>query len=236
VNTAVANISAVGLALGFIPVAIVIVVLYRWSLNGRDAVFAIGRMLIQLILVGYALGYIFETDSAWIVSLILVFMLTIASWIAMRPVGNRDARLYLRVAIAIAIGTLPILMLITQAVIDIEPWYQPRYLIPLGGMIFASAMNAVSLSAERFEAETEAGKPYHDARKVAFQTALIPLINSLMAVGLVSLPGMMTGQILSGIEPLVAARYQIVVMCMLFGSSGISAACYLVAAGRERNS
>jgi putative ABC transport system permease protein len=236
VNTAVANISAIGLALGFIPVAIVVVVLYRWSLNGRDAVFAIGRMLIQLILVGYALGYIFETDSAWIVSLILVFMLTIASWIAMRPVGNRDARLYLRVAIAIAIGTLPILMLITQAVIDIEPWYQPRYLIPLGGMIFASAMNAVSLSAERFEAETEAGKPYHDARKVAFQTALIPLINSLMAVGLVSLPGMMTGQILSGIEPLVAARYQIVVMCMLFGSSGISAACYLVAAGRERNS
>ena len=235
-NTAVQNITLVGLALGFIPVAVVIIILYRWSVGGRDALFAVARMLIQLVLIGYVLGYIFATDSAWFVSLILVVMLTAASWIAIRPVGQRNPRLYLRVMIAIAIGSLPTLILVTQAVIDIQPWYQPRFLIPLGGMIFASAMNAVSLSAERLDAELNTGTSYRDARKIALRAALIPLINSLLAVGLVSLPGMMTGQILSGVEPLVAARYQIVVMCMLFGSSGIAAACYLVAAGHDQES
>jgi putative ABC transport system permease protein len=76
----------------------------------------------------------------------------------------------------------------------------------------------------------------HQTRHNALQAGLIPLLNSLLAVGLVSLPGMMTGQILSGIEPLIAARYQIVVMAMLFGSSGISAACYLWLATRARDS
>ena len=65
------------------------------------------------------------------------------------------------------------------------------------------------------------------ARNIAFNASLIPTINMLFAVGLVSLPGMMTGQILSGISPFIAARYQIMVMCMLFASSGISAACFL---------
>jgi putative ABC transport system permease protein len=115
-------------------------------------------------------------------------------------------------------------------VIDVQPWYEPRYLVPLAGMIFASAMNAVSLAAERFEAERVGGKAYPDARRTALRAALIPLINTLLAVGLVALPGMMTGQILSGVSPLIASRYQIVVMCMVFGSSGIAAACYLVAA------
>ena len=66
-----------------------------------------------------------------------------------------------------------------------------------------------------------------EARNRALNASLIPAINSLFAVGLVSFPGMMTGQILSGVEPLVAARYQIMVMCMIFGSAGIAAACYL---------
>jgi putative ABC transport system permease protein len=234
VNPAVQNITAVGLALGFLPVAAVIIIMYRWSMNGREAIFAVIRMLIQLVLIGYLLGYIFASDSAWIVSLILIVMLTIASWIAMRPIGDRYRGLYVRVSISIAIGALPTLVLVTQVVIDVQPWYQPRYLVPLGGMIFASAMNAVSLAAERFEAELNNDIPYGEARKKALQAALIPLINSLLAVGLVSLPGMMTGQILSGVDPLIASRYQIVVMCMIFGSSGIAAACYLIAAGRDR--
>ena len=94
-------------------------------------------------------------------------------------------------------------------------------------MIFAASMNAVSLSAERFHAEQLRGSPYHDARRVAMQAALIPQVNTLFAVGLVSLPGMMTGQILSGVPPLIAARYQIMVMCMLFGSAGMSTAFFL---------
>ena len=95
-------------------------------------------------------------------------------------------------------------------------------------MIFANAMNTVSLAAERFEAEHGRGIDYPTARRVALDAALIPQINALLAVGLVSLPGMMTGQILSGVDPLVAARYQIMVMCMIFGSAGLAAVIYLL--------
>jgi len=94
-------------------------------------------------------------------------------------------------------------------------------------MIFANAMNTVSLAAERYESERGRGAELTAARRTALDAALIPQINGLLAVGLVSLPGMMTGQILSGVEPLVAVRYQIMVMCMVFGSGGLGAALYL---------
>ena len=94
-------------------------------------------------------------------------------------------------------------------------------------MAFANAMTSVSLAAERLHAEMSRGLSYVEARKTALRTALIPVINSLFAVGLVSLPGMMTGQILSGISPPIAARYQIMAMCLIFSASGISAAVFL---------
>ena len=83
-------------------------------------------------------------------------------------------------------------------------------------MIFATAMNSISLCAERLFSEMNNGVPYHQARKNALNAATIPVINTLFAVGLVSIPGMMTGQILSGVSPLIAARYQIIVICMIF--------------------
>ena len=95
-------------------------------------------------------------------------------------------------------------------------------------------MNSVSLGAERLESELARETGYRDARRLAYQASLIPLLNSLLAVGLVSLPGMMTGQILSGVEPLIAVRYQIMVMCMLTGASGISTAIYLTLATRHK--
>lgn len=118
-------------------------------------------------------------------------------------------------------------MLVTQIIIDVEPWYQPQFMIPLGGMIFASCMNAISLGAERYFEERERGEKLPEAKSAALRTALIPMTNSMFAVGLVSFPGMMTGQVLSGVDPLIAARYQILVMSMLFGASGLSCALFL---------
>ena len=100
-------------------------------------------------------------------------------------------------------------------------------MIPLRGMIFASSMNGISLAAERLESELKQGQPYEKAKVIALRTSLIPITNMLLAVGLVSVPGMMTGQILSGVSPLIAVRYQIMLMCMIFGSSCISAAVFL---------
>ena len=128
---------------------------------------------------------------------------------------------------AIFLGSGLTLLLITQLVLQLEPWYLPRYMIPLAGMVFANAMTAVSLAAERLYSELEHGMSWEESRVKAYQAAMIPVINSLLAVGLVSLPGMMTGQILSGVSPLIASRYQIMVMCMIFASSGISTALFL---------
>jgi putative ABC transport system permease protein len=129
--------------------------------------------------------------------------------------------------LALIVGGTTTLILVTQGVLNLTPWYWPNYFIPLAGMIFANAMNSVSLAADRLEAEIGRDVAYNQARNIAFRSSLIPITNSLFAVGLVSIPGMMTGQILSGVSPLVAARYQIMVMCMVFGAAGISSAIFL---------
>lgn len=223
----VENISLQGLALAFIPSAVVVAILFRWRSIAGTAIYATARMLVQLLLIGYVLIYIFETDDWLIIVAVLAVMLTVSSWIAVRPIRNKSRRDYFEALGAISIGGVLTLALVTQLVLGVEPWFSPRYVVPLAGMIFAGSMNAVSLAAERFQAETERGEKYVHARRTAFQASLIPIVNSLFAVGVVALPGMMTGQILSGVSPLIAAQYQIVVMTMLFGATGISAACYL---------
>ena len=117
--------------------------------------------------------------------------------------------------------------MVTQIILELPRWFEPQYIIPLSGMVFANSMNTISLVGERFTAEINRGESYIEARKIAMGAAMIPQINALLAVGLVALPGMMTGQILSGIDPLTAARYQIMVMCMIFSTAGLSAAIYL---------
>jgi putative ABC transport system permease protein len=155
-------------------------------------------------------------------------MLLAASWIALRPLQKRRTTTYLEVLISIGVGGLLTLALVTQGVLNLGGWREAHVVIPLAGMLFSTSMNTLSLAAERYESETGRGVRYREARQIALRAALIPLINTLFAVGLVSFPGMMTGQILSGVAPLVAVRYQILVMSMLFGSAGLCAACYLL--------
>jgi len=226
-NGSIQVIPIARLMVAFVPVTIVMVVFYRWSMEGRTVVLAVGRMLIQLILIGYVLVFIFEAKHPSMVVGVLSIMLAVAGWIAMRPLADRRTGLYPKALGAIALGGVSTLALVTQVVLDLDPWFLPRYLVPLGGMIFANSMNCVSLAAERFESEIKERASYPEARRIAFRASLIPMVNSLFAVGIVSIPGMMTGQILSGVSPLLAARYQIVVMCMVFGSSGIASAVYL---------
>lgn len=227
-NESIQTIPYANLALGFIPVLAVILILWKWEIGYKTSIYAVFRMLIQLLLIGYFLAFIFQADSSWVVILVLAIMLFSSSWIALRTVKIPRKILYLKSLGAIALGGGSILVIITQVVLNLEPWYLPSYMIPLAGMIFANAMNSVSLAAERMESEINQQMSYTSARVTALQASLIPITNSLFAVGLVSLPGMMTGQILSGVSPFVAARYQIMVMCMIFGSAGLSSALFLV--------
>lgn len=226
-NTSIYDISFLNLFWVLIPVAIVVVIYALWTQDTKTLFYALFRMLIQLILIGYVLTYLFTSDSPYLIILVLCVMLIAASLIAMRPVQKRHKSLYLYAFISIFFGGVFTLMMVVFGVLDLNPWYEPRFLIPIAGMVFANAMNAVSISAERFESETDRGYSYIDARSTSYKAALIPIINALFAVGLVSLPGMMTGQILSGVDPLIAVRYQIMVMLMILGSAGISVAIYL---------
>ena len=185
------------------------------------------RMVLQLLLIGYFLIYIFETKTSAVILLTLGVMLIAAGWISLRTIEAKRKTLFLKAIISISVGGGITLILITQVVIGLDPWYQPSYMIPLAGMIFANAMTAISLAAERLSSELTGNVNYTQASTKAYEAALIPVINGLLAVGLVSLPGMMTGQILTGVSPLIAARYQIMVMAMIFGASGLSVLLFL---------
>ena len=218
-----------------IPVAVVIVIYMRWTQDRTTLFYALFRMLIQLILIGYVLTYIFASDSPYLIVLVLSIMLIAASIITLRPLQKQHKSLYLYAFLSIFFGGVFTLIMVIFGVLDLNPWYEPRFLIPIAGMIFANSMNAVSISAERFESEMARENSYIKARATSYKAALIPIINALFAVGLVSLPGMMTGQILSGVDPLIAVRYQIMVMLMILGSAGISVAIYLLLLKKDFN-
>ncbi len=223
----VPEIPLVNLALAFLPVLVVVVV-HRWSIGIGGTLYATGRMLVQLLLVGYVLAAIFQTESPFVVLAVLSMMLAAASWIALRPMKEKSLPLYGKSLLAIAIGGGVTLALMTQGVLRLEPWFLAQKVITLGGMSFTAAMNSVSLAGERFESEIAGGASYAIARKRAMLASLITITNSLLAVGVVSIPGFMTGQIIAGIEPIIAARYQIMIMCLVFGAGGIAAALFLV--------
>ena len=229
-----AAIELLPLALMLVPVAAVIAIMAAWRAKPASAVYATFRMLAQLLLVGYALVFVFTSARWWLVSAIVVLMMVVSSWIALRPLESRSGALYLDSLFSVSLSGLVVLGLVVGLVVPGDPWFEPRVVIPLAGMVFANSMNVVSLAAERFQSEVGRGSDLIEARNTAFSASLIPLINSYLAVGLVSLPGMMTGQILSGTSPLVAVRYQIMVMCMLLGAGGLAAALFLQLQLRHR--
>ena len=231
--TSVTTIPIASLLIGFAPVALLIFIMWRWRLNALQSIYANGRMLIQLLLIGYVLTYIFETDEPALVVLVVFFMIVMAAWIAMRPLTDRGVKPYTVIFIALGVSGLGVLIIVTQIILELPRWYEPRFVIPLAGMVFANSMNTISLAGERFHVECQRGEEYLSARNAAIEAAMIPQVNALFAGGLVSLPGMMTGQILSGIEPLTAARYQIMVMCMIFSTAGLSAVLYMALRKRD---
>ena len=209
-----------------LPLVVVGYFYYKWVDNAKEVIYATIRMVIQLVLIGYVLIYIFENDSWYVGLFIILFMISMSSFIVLRNIEQKGISAYSIIFLAIAVGGSINLILVIEFVLDLTPFYEPRFVVPIAGMIYANCMNAVSLAAERLEKELTVST-YQKAKKAAFKASMLPRINTFIAVGIVSLPGMMTGQILSGVDPLVAVRYQIVVMAMILGSSGISVIIYL---------
>lgn len=210
-----------------LPITIVWYYYNKWTGDSVEIIKATVRMSLQLILIGYVLVFIFNNDSYWLGLSIVLFMIFAASLISLRNLENRSINEFKNIFLAILIAGSFNLFLVLEFVLKLSPLYEPRFVIPLAGMIYANAMNAVALGGERFEKEIKRND-FYQARKVTLKASLIPQINAFFAVGLVSLPGMMTGQILSGVDPIVAVRYQIVVMAMVLGSAGMSVIIYLL--------
>jgi len=226
------TLSLADLSIAFIPVVAVIWLMWRNAYPIKKPLIALARMLLQLLLVGYFLVYIFAQNSPFIILTMLSIMMLAASWIALNVVEQRTMVLFFSVFIALLFGGGSILFIITQGVMHISPWYQAKTMIPLAGMIFASSMTGISIALERLNSETanqqiQQQTIANHTYQISFQAAMIPVVNTMFAVGVVALPGMMTGQILSGVAPYIAARYQIMVMCMIFSATGLSVYLFL---------
>lgn len=225
-------ISLLRLAIGLIPAALVLVVLMRWSLGVVQPAVALVRMVFQLLMVGFLLAFIFESNHGIIVPIVCAIMIVAAAAIALRTIPSTWSDFGAAVLAILVGGGIPYIVT-TQLILQVDPWFAPQVMVPLAGMVFANGMNAVSLAAERFESERKQGLTIEASRTTSLQAALIPITNSLMAVGLVSIPGMMTGQVLAGVSPFIAARYQIMVMLMVYGSAGLSSIGYLIWKSRD---
>ncbi len=221
------------LLFAFIPVLIVAGIYVRWSLNTGEVGVAVLRMVVQLLVIGYFLAWLFDQQHLGVLGGVLLVMSVVSTWIALRKVERVHARLYFKTLLAILISSLFTLLVVVVGVLSLDPAAHSRVVIPLAGMIFSNAMTAVGIAAERYYADRNKGSGHVAARNAAFGASLIPITNAMLAVGLVALPGMMTGQILSGVSPLLAVRYQIVVMCMIFGVAGLASAGFLQWVARD---
>lgn len=208
---------------------------------GRSLVLGALRATIQLVVIGHVLLWLFEADRWYLVAGVLLLMVAVATFTATsRLRGAPEVRRRLRPICAAAIFTGAGLTLayVGGVIVHVTPWYNPRYLIPLFGMIVANAMNGAALAAERLQSEMEAGRAEIESYlalgaspqqasavpvRRALVAAMIPAVNSLAIVGVVALPGMMTGQILAGADPTLAVRYQLVVVFMLTAATAITA-------------
>jgi putative ABC transport system permease protein len=224
------------LASALVMVAIALSVWQRLGLTRGFLVGAI-RAVVQLVGVGYVLAFLFTTRRWYFVVLALLVMLVAATKTATDRQKSARGSVFGIAGLAMLVGTGITLGYVDGVVLRLHPWYDPQYVIPLFGMIVGNAMNGAALAAERLTSEMELRRGEVEAylalgasparaaaepERRALTAALIPAVNGLMVVGLVALPGMMTGQILAGSSPNLAVRYQIVVAFMLAGAVAIT--------------
>ena len=214
----------------------------------RQLLIATVRMVVQLLLVGLVLAALFEAVSALWTGLAAAVMVLFAGYEIMARQERRLKGLWAyglgTGCMLLAASVVTVFALTTQ--LQPEPWYHPRYALPLLGMILGNTMTGISLGlhtlttgAVRDKAAIEArlalGAPWREAMlpvtRSAMRSAMMPIINSMAATGLVSLPGMMTGQILAGIEPGQAVRYQLLIMFLIAGGTALGAMAAVIAGG-----
>ncbi len=209
----------------------------RLGLAGQILV-AAARTTVQLLLIGFVLKALFTQTAPILLVPIALFMLAAAG----REVMNRQKRRFSGWwgfgvgALSMFISSFSITVLALTVVIQIKPWYEPQYAIPLMGMLLGNTMNGIAIGLDRLTQTSwerravievrlmlghTAAEAIEGIRKESIRSGLIPIVNAMAAAGLVSLPGMMTGQILAGSPPMEAVKYQILIMFLIAGGTGL---------------
>lgn len=201
------------------------------------------RMTLQLILSGYVLGFLFENTSPVYTLVVLLIMLIFSIHNIIKRVKTKvSKKLKEVIAISMSVGTLSCLFYFLIVIININPLYDSRYFIPIAGMLIGNSMTGISLGINVLASGMENQKnlvenalmlgatPKVASKEIvdnAFDSAIMPTINSMVGMGIVFLPGMMTGQILSGVSPMVAIEYQIAIMLGILGSVTLTTLIFL---------
>ncbi len=225
-------------ATALIAVNGMISVALKLGLEKRLAVGAI-RTVVQLTLIGYVLQWIFDSENIAVIVAMMLVRSLVAGIAAVSRVERRFPGVWLNSIIATMASSWLVTMIALTAVIPPNVWWAQRaqYLIPLLGMILGNMLNGVSLGMDRLSGQLTAERrsvemhltlgatrweAARSAIRQAVRTGMIPMINSMMVVGLVSLPGMMTGQLLAGVNPLGAVKYQIAIMFLIAAATALS--------------
>jgi len=232
------ELNALDLALAAVLVVAVAGLSLRLRLGlERPLLVAAVRTVVQLSLVGLVLGWVFRAENAWVVLAMGLVMLLVAGREVMRRQARRLAGWwgYGTGTLSMLISSFAVTIFAMSQVIHVDPWYKPQYAIPLLGMLLGNTMNGIAIGLDRLtdtawrqraviEQRLALGETWnvsiHEIRQASIRAALIPIVNTMSVVGLVSLPGMMTGQILAGNSPTTAVKYQILIMFLIAAGTG----------------
>ena len=206
--------------------------LSAWERIGLELNLAIatGRTILQLAVLGYVLEFIFALDNLWAVLAIVSVILTISAIVARNRITQKIQQMLPLVWGSIFLSTTLTIVYTNVLIIQPDRWFEPQYVIPLAGIVLGNAMNAAALAGERLvstmnashleiETHLSLGATPQQAivqyRKDAVRAGLIPTLNQMTLIGMVTLPGIMSGQLLSGVNAREAASYQILIMFMI---------------------
>ncbi|EKQ57259.1 MULTISPECIES: iron export ABC transporter permease subunit FetB [unclassified Clostridium] len=243
-NNSVMNLSVVQLSIAYVFVFIMLIIFKaRGIKREKQILIASTRMTLQLTIMGYILMFVFENPRWWLTSLMIFIMISFAIYSSIERVKTKMSKeLKIIIAFSMIVGCLLVAAFFIIIVLNVRPWFNPQYFIPISGMIVGNSMTGISLGANRLCNDFEdkrveienslmlGATPVAAAKEIvnnAFDSAILPTMSNMLTIGIVSLPGMMTGQILSGTYPLTAIKYQIGIMLAILGSTAITTVLFV---------
>jgi putative ABC transport system permease protein len=201
-------------------------------------------MTVQLTVMGYVLMVVFDNASWWLTAVMIAIMIAFAIYNAIKRVKTAMSKELQEVmAVSMIAGALATAAFFIIIVLEVRPWFNPQYFIPISGMIVGNCMTGIALGANKLCSDMEEKRvvvenslmlgatPAHATREIvndSFDSAILPTMNNMLTMGIVSLPGMMTGQILSGTFPLTAIKYQIGIMLAILGATALTTILFVM--------